>query len=209
MKQITFPLTVKVGTIPVKIYRVKSAASKDGFFYQVAGFTFKDGKRKLVSFSDFAEAKAEAESIASKVSSGDVAALDLRAPERAAYGRAVDLLRPSNTPLELAAARYAEAVELLGDGNRLIDAVKFFKARNPDLLPSKTVAELIDEMIKEKMAHGKSARYLGDLRNSPLQGSSSALPLQCDESVSGRLRGHDDSLGASLGHRLYEALRHW
>lgn len=170
MKQIAFPFTVKVGRVTVKIYRVNSATSKDGCFYQVADYTKafdKAGKpkRKLVSFSDFEKAKAEAESIASKISSGDVAALDLRAPERAAYGRAVDLLRPSNIPLELAAARYAEAVELLGDGNRLIDAVKFFKACNPDLLPSKTVAELIDEMIQEKTAHGKSARYLGDLRN--------------------------------------------
>jgi integrase len=99
------------------------------------------------------------------ISTGEVAALDLRAPERAAYGRAIQLLSTSNTSLELAAARYAEAVKILGDGARIIEAAKFYAARNPLALPSKPVQALVDELITTKKGRKKSKRYVQDLRS--------------------------------------------
>jgi integrase len=159
-----FPFVVTRGHCKVRIYRVKSAKNKGGFAYQVADYSQGKG-RKLISFADFSEAKREAERIADCVAAGEVHALEMRGPERASYGRAIELLGATGTPLELAAARYAEAATLLGDGSKVVEAAKFFLRRYPANMPDKIVAEVVAEMIALKTSRGASKRYLEDLES--------------------------------------------
>ncbi|MEK7677431.1 MAG: site-specific integrase [Verrucomicrobiota bacterium] len=154
------PEKVTVGNVGVKIYH---RTRKDGYpVWEVADYSA--GTRKLRSFSDHSQARKEAERIARLMAAGEVSALDMRPNERASYGRALELLRETGVPLEIAAGRYAEAFKLLG-GDRLIEAARFFLERNPDNLPTKTVAEVVGELLATKEARGKSVRYLQDLRH--------------------------------------------
>lgn len=169
MKTVTFPYTVKEGNSSVKIYRVKSATSRDGFYYQITDYTKEtdatgNPKRKLRSFGSFEEAKAEAKIIAARLAAGEVAALDLDGAARAQYGQAVENLRPTGLSLLTATDLCAEMAKELPP-NRWKDAIRYFKKRNPDSLPSKTVAELVNELITVKKSRKKSDRYIQDLRN--------------------------------------------
>jgi integrase len=158
------PETVSVGNVSVKIY----SRAKNGYtVWEVSDYS--TGARRLRSFSDHDEATREAERIAKLTAKGEVTALDMRPQERATYGRAMELIKETGLPLELVASKYAEAFKILG-GDRIMDAAKFFKERNPDSLPHKPVAEAVAELIalkenKKAGTKGASERYIGDLRN--------------------------------------------
>ena len=83
--------------------------------------------------------------------------------DRIIYLRAVDLLKASETPLDLAAERYAAAVAKPGK-IPLLDAVDYFVDRHPTNMPSKTLEEIVTEMLAAKKADGASAVYLRDLK---------------------------------------------
>ncbi len=155
-----WPRSVQVGGTVVKVYRRQRC---DGAFsYEVADYS--TGRRKLRSFSDSDKAMSEAIRLARLMASGDSVAARITGREAASFGRAVELLRESGDPVELACARYAAAVKMLGDGGRLEQAVKFFLDRNPENLPRKSVGEVVAELVAIKEARGKSARYVKDLR---------------------------------------------
>src|SRR5262245_55392152 len=116
------PETVKVGGSVVKIYRRQKLHKASGTRYrvfEVADYT--GGERRLQSFSDHDEARAEAKRIANRLSTGNAEAALMRGSEAASYGRAVDLLRPTGIALEVAAATFAKAFEILG-GDQIIEA---------------------------------------------------------------------------------------
>ncbi|MCP5517642.1 MAG: hypothetical protein H7A45_10360 [Verrucomicrobiales bacterium] len=154
------PERVTVGSVTVRIYpRTKPA----GYVaYEAADYSL--GRRRLRSFADHAKARREAERIAGLMAAWEATAAQIRGPEAASYGRAVELPRPTGDALELVASRYDKAVKPLGDGSRIAEAVRFFLARNPDTLPQKTVAETVDELLVVKEGRGRSGRYLADLR---------------------------------------------
>jgi hypothetical protein len=197
--EIEFPFVITRGSVNVTIYRVKSATNAGGWYYQVADYhQRKDAagkpKRTLVSFADFDDAKQEAKRIAQLLVEGETHALEMRGAERASYACAVQTLEPTGTSLELAATRYAAAVKILGDGSKLEEAARFYVARHPVL--SKTVPQLIDELIAVKTARKKSDRYLQDLRHR-LGRFAESFPVNISEVDTGRLQSWLDGLGLS------------
>ena len=80
-----------------------------------------------------------------------------------AYLRALELLKPTGVPLELAAAYFTEAQTKLA-GRSLNEAVEYFLKRNPSAMPRKTVSEIFTEFLTAKQADGVSAVYLKDLK---------------------------------------------
>lgn len=156
----TWPRTVAVGGTKVRVYRRKR--SDGGHSYEVADYS--TGKRKLRSFADPTEALETAGRIAQFLAAGDSAAAQVSARELAGYGRAVELLRPTAVPLELAATVFAEAHRILGSGERILEACRYFADRDPSRLTPKTVAEAAAELVAMKQARGKSRRYIEDLR---------------------------------------------
>jgi hypothetical protein len=66
-------------------------------------------------------------------------------------------------PPELACARYAEAVGVLGNGSLLLLAARFYLERHPSTLPQITHAEAAAEMIELRRRAKASGPYLIDL----------------------------------------------
>jgi hypothetical protein len=103
---------VRVGNIAVKVYtRTRATATGKRAVHEVADYT--TSRRRLRSFSHKAKARSEAKRLAGLLATGQATA------DAASYSRALELLRPTGTPLELAAAHYAEAFRILG-GDKLV-----------------------------------------------------------------------------------------
>jgi integrase len=157
-KRDRFPITVKRGSCAVKIYRDRKPT---GTYYRVAYHI--GGKRYRLNFADLDQAKAEAEAQASKLSRGDVDAALLNGKDRLIYGRALEAVRETGTPLDAAAVEYGQARKHL-DGVSLIDAAKFYARHHGRGITRKPVSEAVEEMIATKKATGLSELYLSDLR---------------------------------------------
>ena len=66
-------------------------------------------------------------------------------------------------PLDLAVLKLVEALRVLGS-DQLIEAARFYRAQlSVATLPRKTVPEVMDELLANRKANGKSALYLKDL----------------------------------------------
>jgi integrase len=160
------PIVVRRGSVQVRIYTVvrQSGIQKGEQFYQVADYS--SGSRRLLSFADLDEAKTNAERIASLMSRGETYAAGFGAEERASFSRVSELVKPLGVSVEIAVSDYVETVKLLGgQRHRLIEAAQFFVQRNPAVLPQKTIAEAVEELIRSKQARKVSSRYLQDLRS--------------------------------------------
>jgi integrase len=158
MKRVRFPVVVKRGSCAVKIYRDRKPS---GTYFRVAYQI--GGKRHRLNFSDFAEAKSEAEAKAAQFSCGDMDAMQLTGRDRLVYGRAIEAVREHGVPLDAAALEYGEARKLL-DGVPVIDAVRFYLRHHGRGIKRKSVADAVGEMIAAKRVAGASELYLSDLR---------------------------------------------
>jgi integrase len=83
--------------------------------------------------------------------------------EAASFGRAIELLRPTGVSLELAAATFAEAFQIL-NGNAIVEAAKSYMGRHTPIQP-KSVAEVVAELIAVKESRKASLPYVQDLRS--------------------------------------------
>ena len=155
--------SVQVGGVPVKIYERTRRTVKGGTrtVWEVADYS--QGRRRLLGFKNHLEARSEAKRIATVISTGNAAGADITNRDAASFGRALDLLRPTGTPIELVAAQYAEAFKILG-GNRIVEAAKEFVRRNPTARPARTVQEAAAELLELQTKRAASGCYLQDLK---------------------------------------------
>jgi integrase len=158
MKRIRFPIQVKRGSQIVKIYRDRK---EQRTYYRVVFYL--GGKRRRLNFSDLGEAQNEAEAKAAQLSRGDLHGLQLSSADYREYGRAKDILKEFDLPLDGLAIQYIEARKLL-DGVPLIDAARFYARHHGKGIKRKSVAQAVAEMIEERTARGLSQVYLDDLR---------------------------------------------
>jgi integrase len=155
--------TVLVGNARVKIYRrTRTVAHNEYLTFEVCDYT--SGQRKLRSFANHRAARKEALRIAQLLARGDAVAAAMSGREAASFGRCLELLRSAGAPPELACARYADAVAILGNGSLLVTAAKFYLERHPDTLPQITLADAAAEMIELRRKAQASEPYLADLR---------------------------------------------
>jgi integrase len=157
-KRDRFPIVIKRGSCSVKIYRDRKPS---GTYYRVCYHI--GGKRERLNFVDLEKAKLEAEAQASKLSRGDVDAMQLTGKDRLVYGQAVESVRETGVALNVAAIEYSEAWKHL-DGVSIVDAAKFYARHHGHGIKSKPVAEAVDGMITAKESQGVSIVYLNDLR---------------------------------------------
>jgi len=127
---------------------------------------YEGSKRVRQKFSDLEKAKREAESAALKIGEGEVEALKLRGHDRTDYVRAMQKLREwkLDADLYLAVTEYVAAMQRLPVNTSLKEVVDFFVKRHPIGLPSKTVRDVVDELVESKTKSGKSDIYVKDLR---------------------------------------------
>ncbi|MBI3415069.1 MAG: site-specific integrase [Verrucomicrobia bacterium] len=159
MKKPGFPMLFKRGHTVVKVYKTPSNGCNQ---YTVVHYLGEKRHRK--TFANLGLATTEAETIATKLSQGELNVLSLRNEDRLAYVRAVEALKPTGVPLEMAALQFAEAVKIL-DGTSLLEAARHFAKQQPNKLPRKMVAEVVRELLQAKAADGLSHVYLKDLRS--------------------------------------------
>ena len=124
-KRMSFPMEVQSGSVIVKIYRVRNKAylartkdGKDRLSFMVSYFA--DGKRRQKMLANFEKAHAEAKEKAANLSAGQLDAIDLDNAECSACTHAVEALKPTGMPLELAAKEYAEAWRALSIASRML-----------------------------------------------------------------------------------------
>lgn len=153
-----------LGNVTMKIYERTRKISKRGkrtrTLFEVVDYT--EGRRAFRGFSNFAAAAEEAERLAKLIATGQTSAATLRNADAATFGRALELLRGIDVPLELVAAHYAKAFKILGS-DQIIEAAKDFIRRNPILREPRTVRQVADEMIELQTKRKKSDRYVEDL----------------------------------------------
>jgi hypothetical protein len=88
---------------------------------------------------------------ANKLATGELDVLTLKTDDRFAYVRAVEALKPTGVPLEIAALQFAEASKIL-EGTSLLDAVRHFAKQHPNKVPRKLVGE---DFLHKLQADGK------------------------------------------------------
>ena len=157
------PVAVSVGNVTVKIYARKrpTAIGKSRTVYEVADYT--SGVRRLRGFTDPAQARREAEKIARQLATGEATAATMRNTESASFGRAIELLRPTGVSLEVAAATFTEAFQILKT-NAIVDAARFYVSRHKPIEP-RSVSEIVAELVAIKESRQASVRYVQDLRD--------------------------------------------
>lgn len=153
-----FPVIVKRGSVAVKIYYTPTKG-RDSFTLAY----WHNGKRNRPTFSDFSEAKREAEKIALQLTSGDLDVLTLTSADRASYLRARQLLDPLGISLESAAAELAEAKKALGSVP-LSRAAEYYLKRHPSNIKPRLVSDVVVELLVSKRGDGLSEGYLQHLR---------------------------------------------
>ena len=122
-------------------------------------FTVSDdstGKRQLRQFSDFGTAKREDERIANALARSEAVATAPCATERASFGRAMELLSPTGDAVELACARYAAAVAILGNGQFLEAAARDFARRQRPSREPEALRIVADEFLNLRECQGAS-----------------------------------------------------
>src|SRR5947209_2403730 len=94
MRQPKFPMLIKRGSVIVKIYADRKPA---GTYYRVAYYL--GGKRCRLTFSNAEDAITEAEAQASKLSRGELDAMQITSKDRLIYGRALEAVRETGVEL--------------------------------------------------------------------------------------------------------------
>lgn len=148
-----FPITVKRGSVSVKIYRTPTRKWDS---YTVTHY--QDGKRVRALFADLGEARTEAETIANRLGNAEADVLTLTSRDRASFLHVRSILDPLGISLEDAAAVAAEFKKRLGDipPQRVID---FFDVRHPKDMVTRTTPEVVKELLDLKEKDGLSAEY--------------------------------------------------
>jgi integrase len=98
------------------------------------------------------------------LSKGELDVLYLGNAERIAYVHAVEAVRSTGLPLELAAKEYAEACKVLGGKASVIEAAREFARRHLHALPDKMLPDAVKEMLEAKEREGTSKAYMKVLR---------------------------------------------
>lgn len=185
------PEKVTVGNVTVKIYsRVMAGKYKR---FELADYSL--GFRRLRSFSDATKARTEAKKIATQIAAGEAEAAQIRGKDAAAYGQAIEILRPTGTHLISAATRYAEAFKILS-GDRILEAAKDFARRNPVKREPRTVRQVADELIELKTKRDVSGRYLEDLKWR-LGKIATAFAVNVDSITTGEIQAWLDGMDGS------------
>ncbi len=88
----------------------------------------------------------------------------LRGKDRFIYERALDLLRPTGLPLDMAIAEFVEAKNRLNGACTLREAVETTRNLHAKPVSTVTVQQVVDEFVKVKDSEGLSHLYRRDLR---------------------------------------------
>ena len=120
-----------------------------------------DGNPRKRAFGSLDEAKEFAGTVARGLSHGEAEAKRATPEDLAAYGAAVDLLRPLGVSLLQAASEYASARNKLPPNVSLTDTVVAYLRLAPTGMDRKRVRDVLKEYVADLERRGKSDIYVG------------------------------------------------
>jgi integrase len=120
-------------------------------------------KRRFRCFSDEAQAKAAADTLAERLGRRESTAMKLTEAQAIEYVSASQALAPYNVSVGAGAGALAECLKVVADLSNLHAAVSFYAARYKRVT-KKPVAEVVAELLTVKESRGASASYAKDLR---------------------------------------------
>jgi integrase len=171
MKKAAFPKVIQVGHTMAKIYKTPSHGCDS---FTVVWFEGEVRKRK--TFASLTTAELHATTKINSLSRGEAEIIQLSGEDRLAYVRAKNVLSEFDISLDSIAFEYRDA-KRLAKGKSLVDVAQYYAQRKLRDIPQKTVAEVLEEMLREKRNEGLSERYLEDLRN---RGGRFAKDFRCN-----------------------------
>lgn len=154
---------VKCGSVTVWIRLQRPTKDDPNYRCYTLDFT-EDGRRMRPSFNKLKEAKGQAKKVAERLSRGDAGNLVLNGNSRMEYSRALESLTPLGVSLDVAAADFARATQVLNGKGSLLDAARYYATvHGADMKPIRT-GELVDDLIRTREANHASVAHLKDLR---------------------------------------------
>ena len=167
LSKIAFPQVVERGPTGLKGRATihQSPTTVDGKTYD--SFTviyYLHGERKRERFNSYSKAFAKAEEVATKLSNGEGAALELTGNDRRVYLGAIETLRCiSDTPLDTAVREYVQAQNALGEVS-LMEAAKFYNRHGRSMIKSGALQEILDAMLAALKADKRGEYHRRDLK---------------------------------------------
>jgi hypothetical protein len=158
-KEPKFPMVVKCGSTSVTIYRSRSKQGYNSFLVRY----YRGTEEVRITRASFEEAQEEAKSAARNLANGELDVLTLRSDDRLSYVRSLEALKPTGVGIEAATPQFAEAHALL-HGVSLLEAVRFYVQRRPQVTAIKTVGEIAAESVQQKRNMGRCEDYLKAMR---------------------------------------------
>ncbi len=181
-----WPRKIGAGRNAVSVYRRRTPGG--AFGYMVANYA--TGKLRFDSYPNPTEALAAAEALSRQLRRGQVLAATLSNEDAAAYSAARRSLDPHGVSLSTAAEVLGECLETVGSLTGVLDAVKFYVARN-NRVARKRVAAVVAELLEQKVAQRKSGVYLRDLRDRLARFAHDCCKDTCDVSTADAQRWLD------------------
>ena len=117
-------------------------------------------RRTLKQFADLDDARKEAGIVAAKLNAGQGSALELTGKDRDAYLHALDKLKALKIGLVPAIDEYIEAKKW---DVPLATAARAYHDSHAATIVTKTVQEVVDELLATKRTDGASNAYMSDL----------------------------------------------
>lgn len=125
---------------------------------------YSTGKRRLLSFSDLADAKREATRICALTNAGDTEGASMTGEERRQLVRATELVAPFNLDVPTACALFAEAARKVG-AHVVVPAATEYAKRHPAAREKVQLAKAADDFYDQKASKGRSHRHLSSIRS--------------------------------------------
>jgi hypothetical protein len=130
--------------------------------YFTVSYYDENRKRQRRLYSDLVTAQKEAEKLRERMDRGLMPGLLLNGVERLVYERALEAAKPTGLDLDILVKEAAAARSLLKDAS-LLDAARYH-AEHQAKVVRRTVAEVVQELVSDRVKNGRSSSYVRDLR---------------------------------------------
>ena len=158
------PLKIKRGSSSLQIYHTLNTVNGKSYPQFTISYYVAE-KRIRKKYSNFEDARSEAEVILGKLQHAEHEVLRLTSKDRADYLHAIQKLKPLGVELHAAISDYTHCCKLLPEGMPLQQAVEGFLQYRPVKATSKKLGKIVDEFIQTKEQARRSDIHIRDMRN--------------------------------------------
>lgn len=157
--------TVRVGNITLNLYETGYAAHNGKCHQQFSAAYSEGGKRRHISASKLTAAMDKARTVAQRLHSGRREVSRLTTADEESYIVARRELEGIGIPLLDAVKQFTAATRALPAGASLFAAARDYVRRHPENTPSRTVNEVIAELLTARKQDKARPRYRKDLHS--------------------------------------------